>query len=168
MPKGMLPNQCGARSRYVLFTKHFPRLFCLDGEEHEVMVGQGTIQDAAVQVLKYYQTNFSLFNPYAEQTRTKGFGNKGGGAIPNSGFKIYDFERGGEQGLNETNISKLIEVAARQSAVVHNELYGHEVDKEKRVGKKKYRLIAATEEAFAQLQSINEDFVRRNVSIHSN
>jgi vang-like len=133
-----------------------------DGESHELIVTQSSIQEAAVQVLKYYQTQFCMFNPYAEQSRIKGFNSKGA-ALPSSSFKIYNFERG-DQALNETDIIKLIEVAARQGAAVHNELYGQEADKERRIAKKKYRLVAAAEEAFTQLQSINDDFMQRNVS----
>lgn len=128
-----------------------------------MVVVKSSIQEAAVQVLKYYQTHFSAFNPYAEQSRIKGLNSKGA-ALPSSSFKIYNFERAGEQALNEAGIVKLIEVAARQGAAVHNELYGQESDKERRISKKRYRLIAATEEAFAQVQSINDDFMQRNVS----
>ncbi|KAI6176607.1 Strabismus domain containing protein [Aphelenchoides bicaudatus] len=132
-----------------------------DGESHELIVTHSSIQEAAVQVLKFYQTHFSTFNPYAEQSRTKGFNSKGA-ALPSSSFKIYNFERGGEQALNENDIIKLIEVAARQGTMLHNELFGQEGDKERRIGKKRYRLIAATEEAFAQVNSINDEFVQRN------
>lgn len=138
-----------------------------DGESHEVIVTQNSIQEAALQVLKHYQTNFSMFNPYAEQSRIKGFSNSKGGQPPNSSFKFYNFERGNQerQELNEQDIIKLIEVAARQGANVHNEVYGQEADKERRIGKKKFRLISTTEEAFTQLQSINEHYIQRNVNI---
>lgn len=144
---------------------HFRINICRDpdGESHEFIVSQSSVQETAVQVLKYYQTNFSIFNPYAEQSRTKGLNSKGG-APPSSSFKIYNFERG-DQALNENDIIRLIEVAARQGAAVHNEFYGQEADKERKINKKKFRLVAATEEAFTQLQSINDDFLQRNVRI---
>lgn len=58
-----------------------------DGETRELIVTQCSIQEAAVQVLKFYQTHFSIFNPYAEQSRTKGFNSKGA-ALPSSSFKM--------------------------------------------------------------------------------
>ena len=38
------------------------------------------------------------------------------------------------------------------------------MDRERRVDKRKYRLIAATEEAFSRLHSINEEYFQKNVS----
>ncbi|KAI6201047.1 Vang-like protein [Aphelenchoides besseyi] len=130
-----------------------------DGEQHEMIINAKSIQDAAVEVLNFYHTKFSHFNPYAEQARSKAFDTK---CAPSINFKIYDVEQGSETILNESNIGKLIEVAGRQSGRVHSELYGQEAEKERKVEKRKYRLIAATEEAFSRLQSINEEYSQKN------
>lgn len=72
-----------------------------------------------------------------------------------SGFKMYDIEGlGAECTISEANARALMEATAKRRIGGHNERFHDVVDWERRVQKRKYRLISTTEDAFASVQSI--------------
>uniref|UniRef100_A0A915ESF0 RGS domain-containing protein n=1 Tax=Ditylenchus dipsaci TaxID=166011 RepID=A0A915ESF0_9BILA len=123
-----------------------------DGETHTYEIGQMSIQEAAVQVLRLYHTHFSTFNQYldyARQSALTGGGRNAGGryrhGVPmplSSGFKLYDIEGRGEgTTLSEASARILVEASSRRRMAGHNDLFYEEMD--------------CTEEVFAHVQAIN-------------
>lgn len=77
-----------------------------------------------------------------------------GSSHVSSGFKMYDIEGLGDCTISESNARLLMEAASKRRFGGHNERFHETVEWERRVQKCKYRLISATEDAFASVQSI--------------
>lgn len=68
---------------------------------------------------------------------------------------MYDIEGlGNECTITEASARAIMEAAAKRRIGGHNERYHEIIDWERRVQKRKYRLISTTEEAFASVQSV--------------
>lgn len=67
---------------------------------------------------------------------------------------MYDIEGLGDCTISESNARLLMEAAAKRRLGGHNERFHEIMEWERRVQKRKYRLISATEDAFASVQSI--------------
>lgn len=125
-----------------------------DGEARQFQLGQTSIQEAAVELLLLHDTQFPFFNAAADRART-GTGHKTL-AQPSAGFKLYDIDGQGERELDDESIKKLVEVAAKQSATLAGDFSAEEQDRERRLKRKKYRLMLAAEEAFTQIGAISQ------------
>ncbi|CAD5221861.1 unnamed protein product [Bursaphelenchus xylophilus] len=133
-----------------------------DGEVHVVQLGQTSIQEIAVEILRFYETNFSNFNLQTYRSRT-GAAQKNI-TMPTAGFKLYDIDGNASQGVDEEAMKKMVEVAAKQSAALSSDYCMEEGDRERKMRRKKYRLLLSTEEAFAQINSMNQKFVSDEMS----
>ncbi|CAI5456210.1 unnamed protein product [Caenorhabditis angaria] len=132
-----------------------------DGEMHTMTIGAGSIQEAAIEILKFYTTNFSSYNVYLDKARQTAVA-KQGGLQNQAGFKMYNIEQfGGQETVSEVNTRALMEAAARRRIGGYSEVMQEEMEFEKRVKKRKYRLIAAAEDAFSHVQSLT-DGVQKN------
>ncbi|XP_069014939.1 vang-like protein 2 [Embiotoca jacksoni] len=136
----------------LLEVRHLQPAFCLkvvrttDGVSRFYNVGQLSIQRAAVWVLDQYYSDFPVYNPallnLPKSILTKKM----------SAFKVYNL---GEE--NSTNNSTgqsraMIAAAARRRDNSHNEYYYEEAEVERRVRKRKARLVVAVEEAFTHIK----------------
>ncbi|XP_048091919.1 LOW QUALITY PROTEIN: vang-like protein 2 [Alosa alosa] len=131
--------------------------FCLkvvrttDGASRFYNVGHLSIQRAAVWVLDQYYSDFPVYNPALLNLPKSILSKK------MSGFKVYSL---GEE--NSTNNSTgqsraMIAAAARRRDNSHNEYYYEEAEMERRVRKRKARLVVAVEEAFTHIKRLQED-----------
>ncbi|MFH4980294.1 hypothetical protein AB6A40_007003 [Gnathostoma spinigerum] len=127
-----------------------------DGESQTFNIGFMSIQEAAVHILRKYNTTFPSYNPYLDKTGGITYAKFPSGASQTSaGFKMYDIEGlGAKCTISEANTRMLMEVAAKHRTSSHNERYHEIMEWERRLQRRKYRLISTTEDAFASVQSI--------------
>uniref|UniRef100_A0A7E4VR14 Vang-like protein n=1 Tax=Panagrellus redivivus TaxID=6233 RepID=A0A7E4VR14_PANRE len=128
-----------------------------DGESKSFQIGGVSIQQSAVEIMQLYSTHFSSYNPYIERCRR--YNTREGRAKSNmslgTGFKMYDIEGlGPDRGLTEANARVIFEAATRQKMNCHNERLYDELEWEKRLKKRKYRLLGVAEDAFEIVQAV--------------
>lgn len=121
-----------------------------DGESRSYAIGQLSIQRAAVWVLEHYYTDFPIYNPYLERLPVSKSHKSG------SSFKFYDVD-----GINNTSVQSqsraVLAAHARRRDSSHNERFYEEHDYERRVKKRRARLITAAEEAFTHIKRLHND-----------
>ncbi|XP_036418029.1 vang-like protein 2 [Colossoma macropomum] len=141
----------------LLEVRHLRPAFCLkvvrttDGASRFYNVGHLSIQRAAVWVLDQYYSDFPVYNPALLNLPKSILSKK------MSGFKVYSL---GEE--NSTNNSTgqsraMIAAAARRRDNSHNEYYYEEAEMDRRIRKRKARLVVAVEEAFTHIKRLQED-----------
>ncbi|KAF7654670.1 hypothetical protein LDENG_00066220 [Lucifuga dentata] len=141
----------------LLEVRHLQPAFCLkvirttDGFSHFYNVGHLSIQRAAAWVLDQYYKDFPVHNPALLNLPKSILSKK------MSAFKVYSL---GEE--NSTNNSTgqnraLITAAARKRDKSHSEYYYEEAEMERRIRKRKARLVVAVEEAFTHIKRHQED-----------
>lgn len=88
------------------------------------------------------------------------------------GFKMYDIEGlGNECTITEASARAIMEAASKRRIGGHNERYHEIIEWERRVQKRKYRLISTTEDAFASVQSVttnnqNKVCISKEILLH--
>nr|XP_020510186.1 vang-like protein 2 [Labrus bergylta] len=141
----------------LLEVRHLQPAFCLkvvrtsDGASRFYNVGCFSIQRAAVWVLDQYYSDFPVYNPALLNLPKSILSKK------MSAFKVYNL---GEE--NSTNNStgqsrSMIAANARKRDNSHNEYYYEEAELERRVRKRKARLVVAVEEAFTHIKRHQDD-----------
>ncbi|XP_056298377.1 vang-like protein 2 [Pseudoliparis swirei] len=141
----------------LLEVRHLQPAFCLkvvrttDGASRFYNVGHLSIQRAAVWVLDQYYSDFPVYNPALLNLPKSILSKK------MSAFKVYNL--GEENSINNsTGQSRtMIAAAARRRDNSHNEYYYEEAEVERRVRKRKARLVVAVEEAFTHIKRHQED-----------
>ncbi|PIO73380.1 strabismus protein [Teladorsagia circumcincta] len=113
-----------------------------------------SLQEAAIQVLRFHETHFPSYNVFLDRARQSSHRLRNTSQPP--GFKMYDIEGigGGTTEISQSNLRALMEATSRRRNTNHNDILQEECEWERRIKKRKYRLIASAEEAFAQVQSI--------------
>ncbi|XP_054603552.2 vang-like protein 2 isoform X1 [Nothobranchius furzeri] len=140
-------------SLVLLEVRHLQPAFCLkvvrttDGVSHFYNVGHLSIQRAAVWILDQYYSDFPVYNPallnLPKSILTKKM----------SSFKVYNLEEADNGTNNSTSQSRaMIAASARKRDNSHNEYYYEEAEVERRVRKRKARLVVAVEEAFTHIK----------------
>ncbi|KAK5618908.1 Vang-like protein 2 [Crenichthys baileyi] len=135
----------------LLEVRHLQPAFCLkvmrtaDGVSRFYNVGHLSIQRAGVWVLDQYYRDFPVYNPalinLPKSILTKKM----------SSFKVYNLEE--ENTNNSTGQSRaMIAAAARRRDNSHNEYYYEEAEVERRIRKRRARLVVAVEEAFTHIK----------------
>jgi len=121
-----------------------------DGESRSFPIGKLSIQRAAAHILDMYYTNFPIYNPYLEQIPGK---NK-----KMDNYKYYDVDGMGNinDKLPASRVSSPIYGVSRKE-LSHNERFYEEYEYERRVRKRRAKLISATEEAFAHIKRMSAD-----------
>ncbi|XP_022521348.1 vang-like protein 1 isoform X1 [Astyanax mexicanus] len=152
----------------LLEVRHLQPCFCLcvirstDGERRHYNLGQLSIQRAAVVVLEQYYKDFSVHNA-ALLTAAKSRTAKHLAALKvynvdafKAKLKTYLSDCPGSDGGASQSRAKMA-AAARHKDTSHSELYYEEADHERRVRKRRARLVVAVEEAFTHVQRLQEE-----------
>lgn len=124
-----------------------------DGESRAYAVGQLSIQRAAVWVLEKYYTEFPVYNPYLERIPVSK------ARKASSSFKFYDVDGVNNSGLQQSQSRAMLAAHARRRDSSHNERFYEEHEYERRVKKRRARLITAAEEAFTHIKRLHNDQV---------
>jgi len=126
-----------------------------DGESRGLPLGKLSIQRAAAMVLEMYYTNFPIYNPYLDQIPAK----KGG----RENYKYYDVDGLGNMERGGSRVSSPIYGLAgglSKKELSHNERFYEEYEYERRLKKRRAKLITATEEAFAHIKRMPGDHMK--------
>lgn len=123
-----------------------------DGKSKSYSMGQLSIQRAAVWVLQRYYVDFPIFNPYLETIPiSKSQRNK-----LQSSFKYYEVD-GVNANQQQSQSRAVLAANARRRDSSHNERFYEEHEYERRVKKRRARLITAAEEAFTHIKRIHNE-----------
>ncbi|XP_037945943.1 vang-like protein 1 [Teleopsis dalmanni] len=123
-----------------------------DGVSRSYMMGQLSIQRAAVWVLQRYYVDFPIFNPYLERIPiSKSQRNK-----ISTSFKYYEVDGIGNS-QQQSQSRAVLAANARRRDSSHNERFYEEHEYERRVKKRRARLITAAEEAFTHIKRIHNE-----------
>lgn len=116
-----------------------------DGESKGFPIGEMSVQRAAAWVLDKYYTEFTIYNPYLDKVT---------GARNRKGVKMYDVD--GPNG-NDGN-STVVSVASNKKGFSsHNERFYEEYEYERKLKKRKARLVTAAEEAFTHIKRMQQN-----------
>ncbi|ESN99675.1 hypothetical protein HELRODRAFT_195129 [Helobdella robusta] len=140
-----------------------------DGHSKTYTVGKMRIQNLAQWCLDKYYTDFQSYNPYLEISSIKKNSTSSG---PPTAFKLYNLDgapTGESEGGNGNNNNgggaaggKTFSVVSSSVAggrVGHNDRYYGEIEQEKRVSRRRSRLMMAAEEAFSHVRRIRNSRV---------
>uniref|UniRef100_A0A8C7QQ29 VANGL planar cell polarity protein 1 n=1 Tax=Oncorhynchus mykiss TaxID=8022 RepID=A0A8C7QQ29_ONCMY len=119
-----------------------------DGETRYYNLGQLSIQRAALSLLEFYYRDFPLHNPALLSA------SKHRAAKHLAGLKVYTVDGGSQVGGQPR---AMISAAARRRDATHNELYYEEADHDRRVRKRRARLVVAVEEAFMHVRRMQQE-----------
>ncbi|KAG5282998.1 hypothetical protein AALO_G00037130 [Alosa alosa] len=109
---------------------------------------------AALVILESYYKDFPVHNP-ALLTASKSRAAK-----HLAGLKVYNVDGPGNNATAGQSRA-MIAAAARRRDTSHNELYYEEADHERRVRKRKARLVVAVEEAFTHVRRMQEEELKK-------
>ncbi|OXU29859.1 hypothetical protein TSAR_003029 [Trichomalopsis sarcophagae] len=130
-----------------------------DGVSRSYAIGELSIQRASIWILEKYYTEFPVYNPYLERLPVSKSSKK-----HSSNFKFYDVDENiANTSSDQTNRlgggsdRAILAAQARRRDSSHNERFYEEHEYERRVKKRKARLITAVEEAFAHIQRVNSE-----------
>ena len=146
-----------------------------DGESKSFSVKECCIQEAVIEILNRYSSEFSSFNPYKFRAKKDGQGSfklNGASSGISTGFKVYAIEEFEGPEANEpdgvisvNNAKILIQAAVRRGRKDRSENFHHNLEYERKLEKRKCELILATEEAFAHVNAINTNNAKFKVSL---
>lgn len=126
-----------------------------DGARQHYNLGQLSIQKAAVVILENYYKDFPVHNP-ATLTASKSRAAK-----HLAGLKVYNVDGPGGNnaaaGIAQSQSQAMIAAAAHRRDSSHNELYYEEAEHDRRVRKRRARLVVAVEEAFTHIRCMQEE-----------
>ncbi|KAM8857738.1 vang-like protein 1 isoform 1-T2 [Synchiropus picturatus] len=126
-----------------------------DGETRHYNIGQFSIQRAALSILEFYYRDFPLHNPAVLSAA------KHRAAKHLAGLKVYNVDAPGStaaaQPANGSQSRAMVAAAAKRKDSAHNELYYEEADYERRVRKRRARLVVAVEEAFTHVRRMKKE-----------
>ncbi|KAH9636246.1 hypothetical protein HF086_009442 [Spodoptera exigua] len=114
-----------------------------DGESRSYSIGQLSIQRAAVWVLQKYYTEFPIYNPYLEKIPISKSQRKA-----QSSIKFYEVDGSTNAAPGQASTRR------RDSGSAHNERYYEEAERERRVRKRRARLLTSAEDAFAHVRRV--------------
>jgi len=137
----------------LLELRHLSPQYCVkvvrspDGQSATFPLGNLSVQRAAAHVLEKYYIEFPVYNPYLE-TLPGTKGRKGA-----SSYKVYDIDGGANDG-NSTVVSQTSKGRGHSS---HNERYYEEDEYERKVRKRRARLLTAAEESFTHIRRMRQE-----------
>lgn len=120
-----------------------------DGESKGFAIGQMSVQRAAAWILDKYYTEFPIYNPYLDRLT---------GARNRKGVKVYDIDGAANDG-NSTVVSQASKKGGGGPAGFgsHNERFYEEYEYERKLKKRKARLVSAAEEAFTHIKRMQSN-----------
>ncbi|KAL3279415.1 hypothetical protein HHI36_016926 [Cryptolaemus montrouzieri] len=122
-----------------------------DGVSKSYAVGQLSIQRTAVWVLQKYYTEFPIYNPYLERIPVSK------SRKTSTSFKFYEVDGINNSSMQQSQSRAMLAAHARRRDSSHNERFYEEHEYERRVKKRKARLITAAEEAFTHIKRLHHD-----------
>lgn len=125
-----------------------------DGETRHYNLGHLSIQRAALAIIEHYYCDFPVHNPALLSA------SKSRAAKHLAGLKVYNVDGPGNNaaaGLAHSQSRAMIAAAARRRDTSHNELYYEDAEHERRVRKRRARLVVAVEEAFTHIKRMQEE-----------
>ncbi|XP_068163909.1 vang-like protein 2 [Antennarius striatus] len=144
-------------SLLLLEVRHLQPAFCLkvvrstDGASRFYNVGYLSIQRAAVWVLDQYYRDFPVYNPALLNLPKSILSKK------TSSFKVYNLSEDNGTNNSTDQSRSMVAAAARKRDNSHSEYYYEEAELERRVRKRKSRLVVAVEEAFTHIRRHQEE-----------
>lgn len=147
----------------LMWLRHDEKVFTVsvvrnvDGMRRFYNVGQNSIQKTAQHVLERYYVDFTEYNPYTPRPSSRS-------KINNklSGLKLYDLDgKGGADAKGLENLSQQASKAMIAAAAVgrrkegRNDRFYEEQELDRRIRKRRARLVAAAEEAFGHIARLN-------------
>ncbi|XP_060092771.1 vang-like protein 1 isoform X1 [Heteronotia binoei] len=120
-----------------------------DGESRYYSLGRISIQRAAVVILENYYRDFAVYNP------TLVTASKARATKHMAGLKVYNVDGPDNNAAGQSRA--MIAAAAHRRDSSHNELYYEEADHERRVRKRRARLVVAVEEAFTHIKRLQAE-----------
>ncbi|PAA60065.1 hypothetical protein BOX15_Mlig017147g1, partial [Macrostomum lignano] len=117
-----------------------------DGEARLYTLGETSVQRAAVHVLQRYCVDFSAFNPHLHSMLTMS-GGGGSGARNTRRYKFYELDRASSAASGHSRGQSRAEGGPSSAA----ERFQFECDFERRLRKRRARLVSAADEAFAHI-----------------
>ncbi|CAG9826281.1 unnamed protein product [Diabrotica balteata] len=124
-----------------------------DGASSAYGIGQLSIQRAAVWVLEKYYTEFPIYNPYLERIPVSK------SRKTSSSFKFYEVDGINSSQIQQSQSRAMLAAHARRRDSSHNERFYEEHEYDRRVKKRRARLITAAEEAFTHIKRLHNDQV---------
>ncbi|XP_056631374.1 vang-like protein 1 [Diorhabda carinulata] len=137
--------------------RHLQPTYCIkivrspDGASNAYAIGQLSIQRAAVWVLEKYYTEFPIYNPYLERIPVSK------SRKTSSSFKFYEVDGVNPSQIQQSQSRAMLAAHARRRDSSHNERFYEEHEYERRVKKRRARLITAAEEAFTHIKRLHND-----------
>ncbi|XP_050293489.1 vang-like protein 2 [Anthonomus grandis grandis] len=122
-----------------------------DGASKAYGIGQLSIQRAAVWVLEKYYTEFPIYNPYLERIPVSK------SRKTSTSFKFYDVDGTNNTQIQQSQSRAMLAAHARRRDSSHNERFYEEHEYERRVKKRRARLVTAAEEAFTHIKRLHHD-----------
>jgi vang-like len=123
-----------------------------DGEARNYAIGNFSIQRASVWILQKYYADFKIYNPYLERIPISKQQRK---AISSS-FKVYDVDSTSIPSSQHQSQRAVLAANARRRDSSHNERFYEEHEYDRRVKKRRARLITAAEEAFTHIKRVHD------------
>ena len=138
----------------VLEIKHLKKEYIIkvvrntDGESKFYSVGHMSLQHCAAWVVEKYYKDFPVYNPYLMSIPGAG---KKGTSVPQ--FKLYNIDgNGGDAASVMENSKAMIAASARNRDSGRNTRFYEEQDFDRRLRKRRARLIEAVEDAFMHIK----------------
>ncbi|GAB1603169.1 vang-like protein 2-B [Argonauta hians] len=119
-----------------------------DGLNQNYNMGILSIQRAAVSVLESYYKDFPVFNPYLENVHKR--------SSKVTSLKIYDVDGVNNSG-NQGRQRAVFAPNSRRRDTSHNERFYEEQEYDRRVRKRRARLIMAADEAFTHIKRMQDE-----------
>lgn len=125
-----------------------------DGMRRYYNLGQNSIQNIAVHALEKYYIDFTEYNPYMPRPKSNP------ASLKLAGLKIYDIDTGAGN-ADKNMIAQSASRAMLAAAAVgrkrqgRNDRFYEEQEIERRIRKRRARLVCATEEAFGHISRLN-------------
>jgi vang-like len=135
-----------------------------DGQQREYNIGKMSIQRAAVWLLEQYYKDFPVYNPWLENAHKRRINidaalktineTNGGNGKSNNSLKYYNIDSntvGGDGDEKSVKSKQLFSIPSRG----HNDRYYEEYEYERRLRKRRARLLTTTEDAFTNIKRVN-------------
>lgn len=120
-----------------------------DGESKCYNIGALSIQRAAAWILEQYYKDFPVYNPYLENITKR--------PAKMTSLKFYNVDGNQPQNPQDRPRAIFASQSSRRRDASHNDRFYDELEYERRVRKRKARLMVAAEEAFTHIKKMQDE-----------